>query len=95
MSFGKPAAQPRSEEKAPVTTAAPPPTSADQEPTPNELERLREILYGNQARSTEKRLEGLEMRLDAVHHELSDAVSQRVGALADSSAAQLAAIRKE
>ncbi|MBT3391095.1 MAG: hypothetical protein HN413_11875 [Chloroflexi bacterium] len=39
--------------------------------SPNELERLRDILYGEQARVTEDRLAGLETRAAALEEQLA------------------------
>ena len=40
----------------PPSAAEPPTASANMEPSPSELERLRDILYGSQVRVTDKRL---------------------------------------
>lgn len=55
----------------------------------NDLDQLRDILYGNQARATENRLADLEARLETVRRELNQAFNERITALADSSSSQL------
>lgn len=63
--------------------------------TSNDLEQLRAILYGNQARATEKRMTDLEARLETVRQELNDSITERVSSAAGSSASELAKTRQE
>ena len=60
----------------------------------NDLDQLRHILYGNQARATEQRLSDLEARLETVHRELSDDLNERATSLSSSASTQLAEARK-
>lgn len=59
-------------------------TEATSKPTttsPNELERLRDILYGEQARVTEDRLKALEARAEALEKQLPSlaALAKKLG----------------
>ncbi|MCS7286725.1 MAG: hypothetical protein NZ653_06310 [Anaerolineae bacterium] len=56
---------------------------------------MREILFGTQIRSTERRLEGLEARIETNYRELTEMVNQKTSSLADSFANQLASVRRE
>ena len=47
-------------------------------PNPNELERLRDILYGHQARLMERRFSELDNRLESVRQQLTDMFNERV-----------------
>lgn len=60
----------------------------------SELSRLQEILYGNQARATEQRLNDLEQRLEAVRRELDDTIHARVGKLESAAQDSLTKARK-
>ncbi|MCA9938343.1 MAG: hypothetical protein KC418_06860 [Anaerolineales bacterium] len=62
--------------------------------TEGELARLQEILYGNQARVTDRRLSDLEQRLEAVRQELSDSVNARFGKLETSTQENLSKARR-
>ena len=57
----------------------------------NELERLRDILYGQQARSTEERLKALSDRLEKIKAEMS----ARIDALDNQLTARLEALQAE
>ncbi len=54
-----------------------------------DLDQLRNILYGNQARATESRLDDLEARLETVRRELSEDLNKRAASLSNSSSSQL------
>ncbi len=54
-----------------------------------DLDQLRNILYGNQARATEKRLDDLEARLETVRRELSEDLNKRAASLSSSTTSQL------
>jgi hypothetical protein len=71
------------------------PPASSLEPKANELERLREILYGSQARNTEKRLGDLEIRLEDTHRSLSDALNEKLQAVSDTASARLSDARQE
>ena len=79
----------------PPSAAELPTAPANMEPSPSELERLRDILYGGQARVTDKRLAELEMHLETIHRDLADTSNEKISELAETSSAQLAAVRKE
>ena len=64
-------------------------------PTSNDLERLRDILYGNQARGTEKRLEDLERNLAALRQELTSLLNDKVKSVDEVSSNQTLALKKE
>lgn len=61
----------------------------------SELERLRDILFGSQARTTERRLEELSSRLETWRYELTNLLSERVTTLNDSLSGQITAVRKD
>ena len=97
---------PQSEPIPEKTTAGPvnmgPPSSLKSEPntaelaaTDTELSRLRDILFGGQARSTEKRMSDLELRVEAIRQELSDQIERKVGNLDQTAGNQLAATRTD
>lgn len=54
-----------------------------------QLEQLRDILYGNQARSTDERLNRLERSLDSTRQQLNDTFTERLDALRESSQTEL------
>ncbi len=61
----------------------------------NELERLRDILYGNQTRQTEKRLGELEVRVETTRRELLDMLNENMANLSDAMQARLSKVRKD
>lgn len=63
--------------------------------TDTELARLRDILFGGQARSTEKRMSDLELRVEAIRQELAAQIEQKVSNLDTTSGNQLAATRTD
>jgi tetrahydromethanopterin S-methyltransferase subunit G len=63
--------------------------------TPNDLEQLRDILYGNQARVTEDRLNELETRLEAVNQELKINLDNQVTALSGSTDDQFKTVEEK
>jgi hypothetical protein len=65
------------------------------EPTGTELDRLRDILYGTQSRTTDKRLIDLDARVETLRRESTEALHEKFNTLAESSSGQLAAARKE
>jgi hypothetical protein len=74
---------------SPPVTAVPPPTrEAD-------IERLRDILFGAQARTTDVRLGNLENRLETIRQELIDLIENRSNSNAQSATSQVTAVRKE
>ena len=60
-----------------------------------DIERLRDILFGAQARSTDRRLGDVEIRLETTRRELTSLLEEKVGALGDTAAEQLAEARKQ
>lgn len=73
----------------------PMPPSAEATATDTELARLRDILFGGQARSTEKRMSDLELRVEAIRQDLSNQIEQKVGNLDQTAGNQLAATRTD
>ncbi|MCA9956149.1 MAG: hypothetical protein H6657_25760 [Ardenticatenaceae bacterium] len=55
-------------------------TEKKQSPASGELENLREILFGNQARATDDRLTILEEALQKQHRDLTDALNKQAAA---------------
>ena len=64
-------------------------------PAAGGLETLQDILFGNQAKATEERLDAIERQLAATRRELQDNFGKRLDALADKSASQLGAAQDE
>lgn len=64
-------------------------------PVGNDLDQLRTILFGNQARAMEKRINDLELRLEVVRRELKQHFDDRLEALATATAADLAKAQQE
>ena len=62
--------------KAPASQESEAKTKANQAANSGELENLREILFGNQARATEDRLNQLEEDLQAMQRNFSDALRE-------------------
>lgn len=60
--------------------------------TSNDLEQLRDILYGNQARATEQRLDELEIRLEDVNQALKNNTADQVSSLSGSMQQQFKAV---
>ena len=65
------------------------------ETTSHELETLRNLIYGNQARAAEKRITHLERRVEAVYAELGETIRTKTGETGADSAAKLAKVRQE
>jgi hypothetical protein len=65
------------------------------EPTADELGRLRDILFGSQSRTIEKRLADLEFGLQAARRELSDTFGDKLESASGTSASQLTETRTE
>jgi hypothetical protein len=65
------------------------------EPNPDELGRLRDILFGSQSRTIEKRLADLESGLKMTRQDMMDLVTDKLSALADSTSSQFAETRRE
>ena len=81
-------------------TLAPPSQQSDDVSTPsdarqNELERLRDILYGSQSRAIEQRMSDLEARTARSHQEILDILSEQLEALNTSFNNQITALRTE
>lgn len=83
----------KSNRQTPPVEVPPPPRVT--EPTQNDLDRLREILYGGHARTTEQRLHDLEAQLQSVQRTFSEALDDNQGALTATLTTQLAAVRDE
>jgi gas vesicle protein len=64
-------------------------------PSADELGRLRDILFGSQSRSTDKRLGDLETELKSARQEMADRLSDRVNALTESTSTQFTDTRRE
>jgi hypothetical protein len=65
------------------------------EPTADELGRLRDILFGSQSRTLEKRLSDVETRLRSSRQELTNLVQDQIGMLSESTSAQFVETRRE
>ncbi|MGB0385408.1 MAG: hypothetical protein ACPGWR_11340 [Ardenticatenaceae bacterium] len=77
-----------------------PPVSSSQErsqnaPLAGELERLREILYGGQARVTERRLSDQEKQIETLRRELTDMLNEKVDNFVSTSEVELSSTRSE
>lgn len=75
------------------TTVLPPAPSSQERKTggsfAGELDRLRDILYGNQARSTDRRLSDAEGQIEALRRNLTDLLHEKVDTLEKSTSTQL------
>ncbi|MBK8616980.1 MAG: hypothetical protein IPN96_07675 [Anaerolineales bacterium] len=65
------------------------------EPTADELGRLRDILFGSQSRTLEKRLSDLETGLRFLRQETTDLLQDQIGTLAESTNTQFMETRRE
>ncbi len=65
------------------------------EPTADELGRLRDILFGSQSRTIEKRLADLEVGLQATRRELTELFNDKLERVSGTAASQLAETRAE
>jgi tetrahydromethanopterin S-methyltransferase subunit G len=63
--------------------------------TGNDLDQLRNILYGNQARATEQRLDELEVRLENISRELQNNLQEQVASLSGSTDQHLKAVEEK
>jgi tetrahydromethanopterin S-methyltransferase subunit G len=63
--------------------------------TGNDLDQLRNILYGNQARATEQRLDDLEVRLENVNRELQNSLQDQVTTLSGSTDQQFKKVEEK
>lgn len=83
--------------KAPIAqeNSTLPPAPAKGEPSVSELERLRDILFGSQARSTDKQLTALKSDLNATQQDLKDEINQKFDTLAKNSHNETQAVRTE
>lgn len=77
-----------------VVSGVPAAAAANSAEVDSELSRLQEILYGNQARATEQRLNDLEQRLEAVRRELDDTIHAKIGKLESATQDNLTKARK-
>lgn len=66
-----------------------------EEASPDELGRLRDILFGSQSRTFEKRLGDLESGLKSTRQEMTDLLNEKLNALADSTSSQFSDVRRE
>lgn len=84
---------------APVTNSdkggGQPTTAVPVAPREADIERLRDILFGAQARTTDVRLGNLENRLESIRQELSDLIETKTGGNAQAATSQVTAVRKE
>ena len=64
-------------------------------PSGNDLDQLRSILFGNQVRAIEKRLNDLEMYLETVRREINQHFDDRLDGLAETTSANLDKTEKE
>jgi tetrahydromethanopterin S-methyltransferase subunit G len=70
-------------------------SDAGELPMGNDLDQLRTILFGNQSRAIEKRLNDLELHLETVRREMTQHFDERITTLAESSAEDLAQAEAE
>jgi DNA repair exonuclease SbcCD ATPase subunit len=87
-------------ETQPLAQTAPPEViemqqAAVTEPTADELGRLRDILFGSQSRTLEKRLSDLETGLKSSRQEMDNLLRDQINALSESTSAQFAESRRE
>ncbi|MGB0387421.1 MAG: hypothetical protein ACPGWR_21595 [Ardenticatenaceae bacterium] len=75
----------------PVSAAKAPPTYSS--PVTGDLERLRDILFGNQNRTTEQRVSDLENRLEGTHRQLSEMFHDKIDTLQSSYSNNLSSTR--
>jgi uncharacterized phage infection (PIP) family protein YhgE len=71
------------------------PPASSPEPTADELGRLRDILFGSQSRTFEKRLSDLETGLQAARRELADTFHDKIEAASGAASTQLGDARTE
>lgn len=65
------------------------------EPTADELGRLRDILFGSQSRTLEKRLSDLETGLKSLRQEMNNLLQDQIVALSESTSVQFVETRRE
>ena len=65
------------------------------EPTADELGRLRDILFGSQSRTLEKRLGDLETGLRSLRQEMTNLLQDQIGTLSESTNGQFVETRRE
>lgn len=87
-------------ETQPVAQTAPPEVvelqqTAVPEPTADELGRLRDILFGSQSRTLEKRLGDLETDLKTSRQEMDNLLRDQISALSESTSSQFTETRRE
>ncbi|GAB4538030.1 MAG: hypothetical protein Fur002_00830 [Anaerolineales bacterium] len=87
--------QPVTQNESPSTPPEEKPAAAPGEQVASEVDRLRDILYGSHARSTDKRMSEMEMKIERFRSELSHALQTKVEDLASASSSQLTTTRKE
>lgn len=61
----------------------------------NDLDTLRDLLFGNQVRDVSRRLTDLDSRVETARRDMKTALNQRADGLGKSNAEQVAALRKE
>lgn len=61
----------------------------------HELETLRNLIYGNQAKAADKRVNNLERRVESIYKELGDSIRTKTQSVAGSSGEKLAQVRQE
>ena len=61
----------------------------------NEIDQLRHILYGNQARATEQRIDTLEARLESVNKDLQNSLNEQAATLSGAAAKQFQTLEAE
>ncbi|MEM7111759.1 MAG: hypothetical protein AAF614_04955 [Chloroflexota bacterium] len=70
-------------------------TSEESSGNTHELETLRNLIYGNQAKAAEKRVINLERRVETIYKELGDSIRSKTQAVAGSSGEKLSQVRQE
>ena len=83
--MSSPALEPQPEVDAPLSS----PSGSAIENNDVELARLRDILFGGQARQTDKRMADLELRVETMRQELTELIERKTDAVANSASSKL------
>ena len=97
-SFSNPGAPSGPKVVSPTTVLPPAPSSQERRSGGSfagELDRLRDILYGGQARTTDRRLTDVEGQIEALRRNLTDLLHEKVDTLESSTSTQLSSTHTE
>ncbi len=67
----------------------------ENQPSQSELERLRDILFGSQARSTDKQITDLSSQIEALRRDLTDQLNEKFDTLANNAHDETQGVNKE